>query len=105
MENYLIVIEKSQTGFSAYSPDVLGCIATGRTIHQTIVNMKSALAFHLQGLAADGEKMPKPRGIQAYLDAERDSEGEEYLITHIAVEKVLPAGEVKHGFKGIPTRA
>lgn len=90
MERYLIVIEKSKTGYSAYSPDVLGCITTGKTIDQTIVNMKSALEFHLQGLLEDGEAIPKPRGVQSYLDAERDSEGEEYFITHIAVKDVLP---------------
>ncbi len=90
MERYLIVIEKSETGFSAYSPDVLGCVTTGKTLNQTIVNMKSALAFHLQGLLKDGEETPKPRGVQSYFDAERESEGEEYFITHIAVKDVLP---------------
>jgi predicted RNase H-like HicB family nuclease len=91
IERYLIVIEKGETGFSAYSPDILGCVATGKTLDQTIANMKSALAFHLRGLLADGEEMPKPRGVQSYLDAEQDSEGEEYFITHIAVKDVLPA--------------
>jgi len=90
MEKYLIVIEKSATGFAAYSPDVLGCIATGKTINQTITNMKSALTFHLKGLIADGEAIPQPRGIQSYLDAERDSEGVEHFITHIPMESVLP---------------
>lgn len=90
MERYLIVIEKSETGFSAYSPDVLGCVTTGKTLNQTIANMKSALAFHLQGLLEDGEEIPKPRGVKSYLDAERDSEGEEYFITHIAIKDVLP---------------
>ena len=87
MEKYLIIIEKSETGFSSYSPDVLGCIATGETFDQTITNMKSALEFHLQGLLEDGEEIPKPGGVQSYLDAEKDSEGEEYFITHIAVEQ------------------
>ena len=90
MERYLIVIEKSETGFSSYSPDVLGCIATGKTLNQTIANMKSALAFHLQGLLEDGEEIPKPRGVQSYLDAESESAGEEYFITHIAVKDVFP---------------
>jgi hypothetical protein len=52
--------------------------------------MKAALALHLRGLIEDGEEIPKPRGIQSYLDAERDSAGEEYFITHIAVESVQP---------------
>jgi hypothetical protein len=54
------------------------------------MNMRSALAFHLQGLLEDNEEIPKPHRFQAYLDAERDSEGEEYFITHVAVEDVLP---------------
>lgn len=90
VEKYLIVIEKSQTGYSAYSPDIMGCIATGKTIDKTIANMKSALELHLRGLVEDEEEIPKPRGIQSYLDAERDSSGEEYFITYIAVESVLP---------------
>lgn len=94
MEKYLIVIEKSETGFSAYSPDVLGCIATGETLDQTIANMKSALEFHLQGLLEDGEEIPKPRGVDSYLDAERESEGEEYYITHIVVKDLLPESMV-----------
>jgi len=91
MERYLIVIEKSETGFSSYSPDVLGCIATGKTLDQTIANMKSALTFHLRGLLEEGEEIPKSRGVQSYLDAESESAGEEYFITHIAVKDILPA--------------
>lgn len=87
---YLIVVEKSETGFSAYSPDVLGCISTGETMDETIANMKSALKLHLRGMAEDGEEIPKPRGVDSYLDAERESEGEEYYLTHIAVGTVLP---------------
>lgn len=94
MEKYLIVIEKSQTGFAAYSPDVLGCIATGKTINQIIANMKSALTFHLKGLIADGETIPQPRGIESYLDAERESEGVEHFITHISMNDVLPQKEL-----------
>ena len=91
MEKYLIVIEKSETGFSAYSPDVPGCISTGDTIDEIVANMKSALIFHLEGLQKDGEPLPKPRGVQSYLDAEQESVGEDYFITHVAVPDVLPA--------------
>ncbi|HRJ43292.1 MAG TPA: type II toxin-antitoxin system HicB family antitoxin [Caldilineaceae bacterium] len=89
-DKYLIVIEKSGTGFSTYSPDVLGCVATGRTFNQTIGNMKSALAFPLRGLIEDGEEIPRPRGVDSYLDAERDSGGEEYFIAYIAAKDVEP---------------
>lgn len=81
MDKYLIVLEKSETGFSAYSPDVWGCVATGETMEQTLENMRSALIFHLR----DTESVPQPRGIDAYLDALRDSEGEEFYLTHLAL--------------------
>jgi len=90
MEKYLVVVEKSETGYSAYSPEVLGCIATGKTIDKTLTNMKAALAMHLRALIEDGEEIPQPRGIQSYLDAERDSVAEEYFIAHIVVDSVLP---------------
>jgi len=81
MQKYLIVLEKSDTGFSAYSPDVMGCIATGETLEETTQMMRSSLALHL----ADVDELPLPRGIDAYLEALRDSEGEEFYLTHIAV--------------------
>ncbi|CAN1210633.1 type II toxin-antitoxin system HicB family antitoxin [Tumidithrix helvetica PCC 7403] len=81
IDQYLIVLEKSDTGFSAYSPDVEGCIATGETLEETTKLMRSALALHL----VDRDELPKPRGIDAYLDALRDSEGEEFYLTHVSV--------------------
>lgn len=90
MPKYLIVIEKSSSGFSAYSPDVYGCIATGSSLEDTLANMESTLEFHLEGLLEDGEPIPEARGIDAYLDALRESEGETYFMTHLAVTDVLP---------------
>jgi len=81
IDQYLIVLEKSDTGFSAYSPDVEGCIATGETLEDTTKLMRSALILHL----ADIDEFPKPSGIDAYLDALRDSEGEEFYLTHISI--------------------
>jgi len=49
MQKYLVVIEKAENNYSAFSPDVLGCVATGKTIEKTIKNMKDALEFHLEG--------------------------------------------------------
>jgi predicted RNase H-like HicB family nuclease len=80
-DQYLIVLEKSDTGFSAYSPDVAGCMATGETLEDTTKLMRSALILHL----VDVDELPKSRGIDAYLDALRDSEGEEFYLTHISV--------------------
>jgi predicted RNase H-like HicB family nuclease len=84
-DQYLIVLEKSDTGFSAYSPDVAGCIATGETLEDTTKLMRSALVLHLANI----DELPKPRGIDAYLDALRDSEGEEFYLTHIAVADLI----------------
>ena len=47
---YLIVIEETSTGFSAYSPDIDGCVATGATKEEVEKNMGEALEFHLEGL-------------------------------------------------------
>lgn len=84
IDQYLIVLEKSDTGFSAYSPDVAGCIATGETLEETTKLMRSALVLHL----VDVDELPKPRGIDAYLDALCDSDGEEVYLTHISVSSL-----------------
>lgn len=66
---YLIVIEKTQTGFSAYSPDIPGCITTGATQAKTAENMKEAVLFHLEGLKLEGEPLPEPSSVSAYIEA------------------------------------
>lgn len=65
---YLIVIERTDTGYSAYSPDVPGCIATGRTREATERGMREAIAFHLDGLKADGMAIPEPSSSSSYVD-------------------------------------
>ncbi len=65
---YLIVIEKSRTGFSAYSPDVPGCVATGTTRHRAEKAMRNAIKFHLEGLRAEGRRAPAPRSSSAYVE-------------------------------------
>jgi len=57
---YLIVVEKSETGFSAYSPDVPGCVATGQTETETKANMQEAIEFHLGGMKEEGLPIPPP---------------------------------------------
>jgi len=61
MDRYLIVIERTDTGFSAYAPDLSGCIATGRTSEETEQTMREAIKLHIQGLYEDGEPIPEPR--------------------------------------------
>jgi predicted RNase H-like HicB family nuclease len=50
MRKYLIIIEKTETGYSAYAPDLPGCIASGRTKGQVEKNIFTAIQFHLEGL-------------------------------------------------------
>jgi predicted RNase H-like HicB family nuclease len=68
MNKYLIVIEPTQTGLSAYSPDLPGCISTGRTREEVEQNMRDAIAFHLDGLREEGQAVPEPQAYSAYLE-------------------------------------
>jgi predicted RNase H-like HicB family nuclease len=68
VSKYLIVIEETGTGFSAYSPDVPGCVSTGGTRAEVERNMREAIAFHLDGLREDGQPIPKPSTSAAYVD-------------------------------------
>ena len=68
MKKYLIVIEPTQSGFSAYSPDLPGCVSTGRTRDEVERNMRDAIAFHLDGLREEGQKVPEPQSYSAYVE-------------------------------------
>jgi predicted RNase H-like HicB family nuclease len=57
-QRYTIVIEQASHNYSAYVPDVPGCVATGRSIDETTRHMAEALALHFAGLAEDGEAIP-----------------------------------------------
>jgi predicted RNase H-like HicB family nuclease len=65
---YLIVIEKTETGYSAYSPDLPGCVSTGSTIDATEQNMHDAIDFHLDGLRQEGFPIPEPSSASAYVE-------------------------------------
>ena len=65
---YLVVIEPTGTGFSAYSPDLPGCVATGATESDVEREMREAMAFHLEGLALEGYPVPEPSTRSAYLE-------------------------------------
>jgi predicted RNase H-like HicB family nuclease len=68
MSRYLIIVEPTETGFSAYSPDVAGCVATGRTREDVEREMREAIAFHLDGLREDGLPLPRPIASAAYVE-------------------------------------
>jgi predicted RNase H-like HicB family nuclease len=68
MKKYLIVIEETGTGYSAYSPDLDGCAATGETREEVEREMQEAIVFHLEGIARSGEPVPEPRTYSAYVE-------------------------------------
>jgi predicted RNase H-like HicB family nuclease len=68
MKRYLVVIEPTQTGLSAYSPDLPGCISTGRTREEVEQNMREAITFHVDGLREEGQQVPEPGSYSAYIE-------------------------------------
>jgi predicted RNase H-like HicB family nuclease len=66
---YAVVIEKAGDNFSAYVPDLPGCIATGETIAAVEQEIRDAIRFHLEGLEADGLPAPAPSAVAEYVEA------------------------------------
>jgi predicted RNase H-like HicB family nuclease len=65
---YAIVIEKAKNNYSAYVPDLPGCIATGSTIEEAEGQIREAIEFHLEGLREDGNIIPNPTSHVEYVD-------------------------------------
>jgi predicted RNase H-like HicB family nuclease len=68
MKKYLIVVEETGSGYSAYSPDLDGCVATGATREEVESQMREAIAFHLEGMALSGQPVPEPHTYSAYVE-------------------------------------
>jgi predicted RNase H-like HicB family nuclease len=66
---FAIVIEKANGNYSAYVPDLPGCVATGATIEETQREISQAVRFHLDGMQEDGHPVPQPTSICEYVDA------------------------------------
>jgi predicted RNase H-like HicB family nuclease len=67
MKRFLVIIEKAESNYSAYSPDLPGCVATGKTKDQAARNMHSAIEMHLEGLKEDGLPIPRARSSAEYV--------------------------------------
>lgn len=67
-KRYPVVIERTATGFSAYSPDVLGCVATGDTEEETRRNFQDALRAHFEAMREVGEEIPEPHTSVDYVE-------------------------------------
>jgi predicted RNase H-like HicB family nuclease len=68
MNRYLIIIEPTSTGFSAYSPDLPGCVSTGASREEVQKNMQEAIEFHLDGLREEGQPLPPPSVEAAFCE-------------------------------------
>lgn len=65
---YMVVVEEAEANFSAYVPDLPGCIATGDTREETIQQIKEAIEFHIEGMLEAGEVVPSPKTDSEYVD-------------------------------------
>lgn len=65
---YAVVIEEAEGNFSAYVPDLPGCVATGSTLLEVEEAIREAIAFHLEGLREEGASIPKPSSQVEYVE-------------------------------------
>lgn len=68
MKKYLIVVEETSTGYSAYSPDLSGCGSTGKTREEVEHNIREAIELHIEGLKQEGFEVPEPSSYSSYID-------------------------------------
>ena len=68
MKKYLVIVESTGTGYSAYSPDLPGCVATGRTRTEVEKEMQGAIEFRLEGLREEGCEVPEPRSYSTFCE-------------------------------------
>ena len=68
MQRFLIVVEKARGNYSAYSPDLPGCVATGSTPAEIRQRMREAIDLHIQGLRADRQPVPEPSSTADYVE-------------------------------------
>jgi predicted RNase H-like HicB family nuclease len=66
---YAVVIEKAKKNYSAYVPDLPGCVATGATLEEVESEIREAIRFHLDGMRQDGAPIPKPSAVCEYVEA------------------------------------
>ena len=85
--HYLVIVEKGENNYAAFSPDVEGCVATGATVEETLAEMREALQFHFEGLT----EIPQPKGLRYYLDSGELLHEDESLFTELEVHARIAA--------------
>ncbi len=73
MKRYAVVIEKAPSNYSAYVPDLPGCIATGATVEETQQQIREAIEFHVEGLRDGGFPVPEPTSLAISVDVNTES--------------------------------
>jgi predicted RNase H-like HicB family nuclease len=68
MQKYLVIFEKANNNYSVYSPDLPGCIATGRNRKEAEKNIREAINLHIEGLREDGLPLPEPESFTEYIE-------------------------------------
>lgn len=68
MQRFLVIIEPGDRNYSAYVPDLPGCIATGQTLEEVKKNMREAISMHLEGMIEDNEPIPTSSSLAEYVD-------------------------------------
>jgi predicted RNase H-like HicB family nuclease len=66
---YAVVIEKAKENYSAFVPDLPGCVAAGPTVEAVEAEIRAAIRFHIDGLKQDGQPVPPPSSLAEYVDA------------------------------------
>lgn len=65
---YPVIIEKAENNYSAYSPDLPGCVSTGATLKEALSRMRDAIQFHIEGLKKEGLDIPEPSTKVKYIE-------------------------------------
>ncbi len=67
---YAVIVEEGESSFGAYVPDIPGCVAVGDTKEEVMQLIQEAIEFHIEGLCADGQAVPKPSSSVDYVDVQ-----------------------------------
>lgn len=85
MQKFIAIIEKADKNYSAYSPDVLGCVSTGNTIDETLQHFKEALEFHIDGLIEENMPLPSPVSLAEHLKRGNIYLEEDVIIAYLQI--------------------
>ena len=82
---YNVVLQRTDTGYCAYSPDVPGCIAADDSFEATLQLMAEAIEFHFEGMMEHGEEIPEPQSLQYHLNSGELEFAPDDILTHVTV--------------------